>query len=205
MKNEDYHAELPDATERPEIEKDYNILTQLPAGDITDAFILADKHYIAARIIQSIEEGEMDPLKALSGLKAIESLVSILTDKNPKTNKWADKAIALQSHVTDAADSYNEKKFSLYGATFTKTEVGTKYDWATCNDPKLAELEKAKADADKALKERQEFLKTVPPAKIGEHGNKEGGLLVTDEETGETYRIYQPTKTSTSTVSVSFK
>jgi len=195
MKNEDYHAELPDVTDRPEIEKDYNILTQLPAGDITDAFILADKHYIAARIIQSIEDGEMDPLKALSGLKAIESLVTILTDKNPKTNKWADKAIALQSHITDSAGAYNEKKFSLYGATFTKTEVGTKYDYSLCNDAKLPELEKAAKDAADALKKRQDFLKTVDPK----------GLEVLDTETGNVFTVYPPSKSSTSTVSVSFK
>lgn len=195
MKNEDYHAELPDATERPEIEKDYNILTTLPAHDLTDAFILADKDYIAGRIIQAVEDGEMDPLKALSGLKAMESLVSTLTDKNPKTNRHADKAILLQQHITDAAGVYNEKKFSLYGATFTKTEVGTKYDYSQCNDSKLAELEKAAKDAADALKKRQEFLKTVPVE----------GLAVTDTDTGETYTVYPPAKSSTSTVSVSFK
>ena len=195
MKNEDHHAQLPDVTERPEIEKDYNILTTLPAHDLTDAFILADKDYIAGRIIQAVEDGEMDPLKALSGLKAMESLVSTLTDKNPKTNRHADKAILLQQHITDAAFAYNTKKFSLYGATFTKTEVGTKYDYSKCNDAKLAELENAAKDAADALKKRQEFLKTVPVE----------GLAITDTETGETYTVYPPSKSSTSTVSVSFK
>lgn len=195
MKNEDLHAQLPDVAEMPNGEKDYNILTMLPAHDLNDAFILADKDYIASRIIQAVEDGEMDPLKALSGLKAIESLISTLTDKNPKTNRHADKAILLQQHITDAAGYYNEKKFSLYGATFTKTEVGTKYDYSQCNDAKLIELEKAAKDATDALKKRQEFLKSVDPK----------GLDVFDSETGETYTVYPPSKSSTSTVSVSFK
>jgi hypothetical protein len=194
MKNEDYHAALPDATERPEYEPQ-SPLTTMPAKSLTDAFILADKDYIATRIIQAVEDGEMDPLKALSGLKAMESLVSTLTDKNPKTNPHADKAILLQQHITDAAFAYSEKKFILYGATFTKTEVGTKYDYSQCNDAKLAELEKAAKDAADALKKRQEFLKTVPSE----------GMTVTDTESGETYTVYPPSKSSTSTVSVSFK
>lgn len=195
MKNEDYHAEMPDVAERPKT-TDHNMLTTMPAHDLTDAFILADKDYIAEKILQAVEEGEMDALKALSGLKAMEGLISILTDKNPKTNRKADKAISFQSHISDAAGNYNEKKFSLYGATFTKTEVGTKYDYSLCNDTKLIELEKAAKDAADTLKKRQEFLKTVDP---------KDGLSILDESTGETYTVYPPSKSSTSTVSVSFK
>jgi hypothetical protein len=192
MKNEDLHNELPEMWEP---ETDYNILNKIPAHDLTDAFILADKGYIATRIVESVEAGEMDPLKALSAIKSIESLVDMLTNKDPKKNRYADKAISLQQNVTDAAGLYNEKKFSLFGATFTKTEVATKYDWSKCNDAKLPELEKAAKDAADALKKRQEFLKTVDPK----------GLDILESETGETYTVYPPSKSSTSSVSVSFK
>lgn len=192
MKNEDLHAQLPEMWE-PEI--DYGILNRIPAHDLTDAFILADKGYIATRIVEAVEAGEMDPLKALSAIKSIESLADMLTNKDPKKNRYADKAISLQQHVTDAAGLYNEKKFSVYGASFTKTEVNTKYDWSQCNDAKLPELEKAAKDSAGALKKRQEFLKTVDPK----------GLDILDAETGETYTVYPPSKSSTSSVSVSFK
>jgi hypothetical protein len=49
--------------------------------------------------------------------------------------------------------------------------------------------------ATKALKERQDFLKVVPVA----------GVLFTDEITGETYKIYPPSKTSTTSVAVTLK
>jgi hypothetical protein len=194
MKNEDYHAAMPDVTERPEFEEQ-SPLTTMPAKALTDAFILADKDYIASRIIESVESGESNPLKVLAGLKAMESLVSTLTDKSPKTNRHADKAKFLNDCVMATAEHYSGKKFLAFGATFTKTEVGTKYDYTLCNDPKLAELDKAAKDAADQLKKRQEFLKMVPVE----------GLDILEQETGETYTVYPPSKSSTSTVSVSFK
>lgn len=169
-----------------------------------DAFVMADRSEIAANIIDRVESGNIPALKALTAIKALESLAEILTNKDPKKNRHADKAILLQSLVGDDIAKQPEKKFSMYGASFTKTEVGTKYDWSQCNDPKLIELELAAKAASEALNTRQEFLKTVPASKIAA-GKEEGGLLIVEQETGETYRIYPPSKTSTSSISVSFK
>jgi hypothetical protein len=193
MKNEDYHGQMPDAWE-PESDAQ-SPLTTMPVNSLTDAFILADKDYIASRILQAVEAGESDPLKVLAGLKAMEILVNVLTDKSPKTNKHAAKAVAFNECVLNKAGYQSEKKFSLFGATFTKTEGGTKYDYSQCNDYTLRLLEKAAKDATDALKKRQEFLKMVPVE----------GVPVIDLETGETYTVYPPAKSSTSTLSVSFK
>ena len=194
MKNEDLHAGLPEMWE-PALETEQSPLTTMPVKSLTDAFIMADKDYIASRIIESIESGESDPLKVLAGLKAMESLVSTLTDKSPKTNRHADKAKFLNDQAMANAGHYSGKTFPAFGATFTKTEVGTKYDWSVCNDPKMSELMESANDAAAALKKRQEFLKMVDAK----------GLNVLDAETGETYTVYPPAKSSTSTLSVSFK
>jgi hypothetical protein len=194
MKNEDLHAELPEMWE-PAEETEQSPLTTMPVKSLTDAFIMADKDYISSRIIQSIESGESDPLKVLAGLKAMESLVNTLTDKSPKTNRHADKAKFLNDCVMATAGHYSGKTFPAFGATFTKTEVGTKYDWSRCNDAKLSTFQ-ARLEILKGLvAERQEFLKRVPVQ----------GLDVIDSDTGETYTVYPPSKSSTSTVSVSFK
>jgi hypothetical protein len=194
MKNEDLHAELPEMWE-PAEETEQSPLTTMPVKSLTDAFIMADKDYISSRIIQSIESGESDALKVLAGLKAMESLVNTLTDKSPKTNRHADKAKFLNDCVMATAGNYSGKTFPAFGATFTKTEVGTKYDWSVCNDQRLSELMEKANDAAAALKKRQDFLKMVDPE----------GLDILDAETGETYTVYPPSKSSTSTVSVSFK
>lgn len=172
-----------------------NALANDHAGTFTEVFIQADKEQLATQIVDAVEAGFIDPLKALAAVKAMEKIVDILTNKDPKKNKLADKAMLLQSYITDAADKQPEKQFGMYGATFKKTEVGVKYDFSQTGDSKLQELEAAAKAATDALKARQDFLKTVPCT----------GLIVTDETTGETYTVYPPAKSSTSTVSVSWK
>lgn len=162
---------------------------------LTNILLQSDAATIVHNIVEAVDEGVVDALKALAAIKKLESIADVATNKDPKKNKHADLALLLQTHVSDASQKQPEKKFSMYGATFTKTEAGTKYDWSKCEDPQLVMLEQAAKKATDALKERQEFLKNLP----------DGGMIVTDEETGETSRIYRPAKSSTSTVSVSFK
>lgn len=160
----------------------------------TDALLQADKAQIAANIADAVECGRIEPLKALAAIKAMESIVNYLTDKSAK-NKLQTLAVQLQGHITDAAGKQPEKKFGMYGATFTKTEVGTKYDWSKCNDPELEELQYYADQLNEQVKARQVFLKTVPVE----------GIEIMIDKTGEVVRIYPPAKSSTSTVSVSFK
>jgi hypothetical protein len=123
----------------------------------------------------------------------LEKIADILTNKDPKKNRLADKAILLQSIISDEIGRQPEKKFSFYGASFTKTEAGTKYDWSLCNDPVLDDLMDAAKGANEGLKRRQDWLKTCPVE----------GLPILVESTGETVTVYPPSKSSTSTVSVS--
>jgi hypothetical protein len=77
------------------------------------------------------------------------------------------------------------------GAKFELAEVGYKYDWNACQDPILEQLESEVNSLKDRLKQRQEFLKTVP---------KEGIDIIFDG--GEVCRIYPPIKTSTSSYKV---
>jgi hypothetical protein len=80
----------------------------------------------------------------------------------------------------------------LRGVKFTLAEVGTAYDFSQCNDIELEKLESKAKEAADMVKVRKEFLKTVPPS----------GLLVTDKETGDTYEVFPPAKSSKSSFKV---
>lgn len=87
------------------------------------------------------------------------------------------------------------KKFDYRTAKIEEKEVGTKYDWEKCQDTSLNDLLSMQDSLTAKIKERQEFLKTVP----------EKGLIITDEETGETVTVYRPAKSSTTSVAVTLK
>lgn len=78
------------------------------------------------------------------------------------------------------------------GTKIELAEVGTKYDYSKCEDLTLTDLELKLSGIEKKVKQRQEFLKTVPVE----------GLVVTDEQTGETFKVYPPSKTSTSSYKI---
>lgn len=96
--------------------------------------------------------------------------------------------ISKQGNGGDKAEFKTER-----GVKFTLAEVGSSYDFSKCNDLRLDELEAKAREAADLVKVRKEFLKTVP----------EKGLIITDEETGETYTIYPPAKSSRSSFKVS--
>jgi hypothetical protein len=64
-------------------------------------------------------------------------------------------------------------------------ESGVKYDYSS--DPIASELMEK-------LKERQEFLKSIPV----------DGITEVDEETGEVRKIYRPAKKSTTTFKINY-
>lgn len=140
------------------------------------------------QIIEQIENGQADPLQVHIFLKNLESIFKTLTDE--KTGK--DFAERYKSALMAAADKEGGKNFEKYNAKFQVKEAGTKYDWSKCEDVALVNMLARQEELDKAIKEKQEFLKAVPAA----------GLVITDSESGETYTVYPPAKSSTTTVSV---
>ena len=80
------------------------------------------------------------------------------------------------------------------GASFQVKETGVKYDFSQCNDPVWNNLKEQADRINEQLKEREKYLKVIknPKTEI-------------DEETGEVYTIIPPTRTSTTSYTVTFK
>lgn len=76
------------------------------------------------------------------------------------------------------------------GTKIELAEVGVKYDYTSCNDIVLNELQKESDLLSEKIKERQTFLKSV----------SQSGMEYLEPLTGELVKIYPPTKTSTSSV-----
>lgn len=134
-------------------------------------------------VVESLKEGAADPLKVHLQVKNTEDLVKQITDSKEY------RAILL-----DEAAKYG-KSFERFNAKFETKEVGTKYDYSNCNDPEYIRLSEEADKAKKALSDREKFLKNMPSE----------GIDILDTGTGETYRIYPPVKSSTTSIAVTLK
>jgi hypothetical protein len=148
----------------------------------------AQRKSFCLQIIEQMENGEVDPLQCHIFLKNIEQIFKMLTDE--KTGK--EFAVRYKAALMNAADKEGGNSFEKYNAKFQKKEAGTKYDWAVCNDPVVIQLQEKLEAIKKELDERQEFLKTIPTS----------GLIVTDQDSGETTTVFPPSKTSATTIAV---
>ena len=134
-------------------------------------------------LILKMENGQVDPVKLHLQIKSIEEIVKQATSNGRYKSLLLDEA---QKHG---------KKFTAFNAEFQIKEAGPKYDYSQCNDPVITDLLQQQAQLDEKVKARQEFLQTLPIE----------GMEVINDETGEAYRIYPPSKSSTTTVSVTLK
>lgn len=78
------------------------------------------------------------------------------------------------------------------GTKVEEIEGGTKYDYTASNDVTWDRLKAQRNAIDDLLKARETFLKTVPSK----------GMTITDEDTGETWTVFPPLKTSTTTYKI---
>lgn len=105
------------------------------------------------------------------------------------------KEVKDDPRYTEAVRGEVEKYGKLYtagsGCKIEPAEVGTKYDFSLCNDPILVQFEQRLASAEEAVKQRKEFLKTVPLS---------GMDIITED--GEPVRVYPPSKSSKSSFKV---
>jgi len=132
-------------------------------------------------VIQSVKQGEANPITVLIQLRAIE--------------KAAERIIKeIRDNCLTAAEKYPGTAFEFMGNKVEKAEVGVKYDFSKCGDP-VWETRKTILDmAAERLKERETYLKaiTVPKKEI-------------DEDTGEMYEVQPPTKSGTATLKITIK
>ena len=134
-----------------------------------------------SQVIESLDRGYADPIKTLS---AIRNLQSILADIE-----------AFNKELVLTEVEKNGGKVDLWGISVQKREGGTKYDYSQTNDHFYQHLSSALENSKKMVKEREDFLKSLPA----------DGQLITDEDTGDVYKIYRPIKSSTTTVAVTLK
>lgn len=133
------------------------------------------------QVIGAVKAGEVNPLKALVWCKTIEEIVERVR-KETKEDQLRE------------SDKYPEKSFAFAGATLTKAEHGTKYDYSGCGDTVWERLDANTKDAAAKQKIREDFLRSLKEP-----------LTVVDEMTSEIITIRPPVKTSTSGLNVSIK
>lgn len=117
--------------------------------------------------VKSIEDGECDAVDAL-----------IFTKKGSELFKELD------SKIRPIAESKSiGVEFQKFGVKITEGMTGVRYDFTVCNDNEWQSLKHASDNIDKALKDREAFLKVLTKP-----------LEIVDTETGETSTINPPVK-----------
>lgn len=122
-----------------------------------------------------------NPLQVAEALSAMTSFIKNVEDDQ----KFCD-------YVREEAKKYPKGFISNSGAKIEVCESGTRYVFTNCADSVWDDFKKEKDEIDEQLKARETFLKTVPLS----------GLLVTNEQTGETTKIFPPAKSSTSSYKI---
>lgn len=142
-------------------------------------------------LVDAIEEGDVDPLKLHLHIKSMEKIIAMLTTEKD----GGERAVRYRNALVKAAQAYGAKKFEFHGAEIEVKETGVKYDYSKTEDVELLEMMSQAEELDAKIKKRQKMLQSVD----------QKGMLVTNSETGDTYMVYPPAKTSTTNVQVTFK
>lgn len=141
----------------------------------------SERQTFAQSVIEGLMEGNFDPLKVHLQVKCMEDLIKQITSND-----------VYKDLLVTEASKYG-KSFEHYNSKFEIKEMGVKYDFENCGDPVLQSLEQQLELIQNEVKERQKFLRTIP-----ESGME---ILVDDE----LIKVYPPTKTSTTTVTINLK
>lgn len=94
--------------------------------------------------------------------------------------------------IREEVGKYGKSFTTPRGVKFELAETGSSYDFSQCNDPELALLEQQSKEVSEKLKQRKEFLKTVPSKGLEIHNGD-----------GELVTVYPPSKSSKSSYKVS--
>lgn len=133
------------------------------------------------QLIQDVKEGRADALKVRVLLDTMVSIAEIV-DKATKPEQLSE------------ASKYGERPFNFMGAELHATATKTEYDYETCGDVYLNDLEAEAAQLAKKIKARKELLKS-----LGEI------TPVGDPTTGDTYTVCPPIKKTTTGLKVTIK
>lgn len=140
----------------------------------------AERGEFVTRLVEKLESGEAEPLKVHKQVKCMEDLIKQITANED-----------YRKYLLNEAAKYG-KSFDLHNAKFQVKEAGTKYDYSQCNDYVLVELQQKLDELTEKVKNRQKFLQLAPTE----------GIEVLEDQSGEVYRIYPPSKSSTTIVTI---
>lgn len=132
------------------------------------------------QLIASVKEDGANPLEIIAQLRAMEKVSARVIKE-------------IMENAVTMIDRYNGK-FELAGNLIERAEVGTKYNFEVCGDYVWEQRKSIFESAQRQLKEREEFLKSL----------KEPIKLVV-EETGELQTVRPPLRTSSTGVKVTIR
>lgn len=135
-------------------------------------------------VIDQIQAGNVDPLKVHLHVKMMEETIKQLNANS-----------IYKTSILEAAEKYGEKSFSFGNAKVEIKEVGVKYDFSKTEDVTLLSMYKQQEELEAKIKARETMLKAVDGK----------GMIVTDQDSGETFTVYPPAKSSTTSIAVTLK
>lgn len=159
-----------------------NQLIELDDAIMTAALSKENIKNVATRIINSVESGMQPPLEVYARLKFAEQTIESCLD-------------GVKPYAIDEITKYNKgEKVTSLGAEIKAKEVGAKYDYTVCNH---ADYNQLMVEYNAILEKKKAIEATLKTIKEP--------YTVVNEDTGETYKVYPPLKTSTSSIEVSIK
>jgi len=132
-------------------------------------------------LTKGVEDGLINPLELLTKIRATEKVLNgVLAN--------------IKDQIVTEALKYGKEPIIVNGVEMKIQEAGVKYDYSKCNHPEYNILVNQKNHISDQMKDLEGILKA----------NKTSWEHV-DTMTGETFTIYPPTKTSTTTVITKIK
>lgn len=153
---------------------------------MSDIVLLSNPTSVAEMVANAKEvvlSGDIDPITAFVNIqKMAKAIETYSKDKD------------IRRVTLDALQLYGQKSVTKGDATLEIAETGTRYDYSTTGDARIAELYELKKALDADIKEREQYLKSLPSS----------GVQVVDPDSGEVTTLYPPVKTSTTWIRTTF-
>jgi hypothetical protein len=132
-------------------------------------------------LTKGVEDGLINPLELLTKIRATEKVLNgVLAN--------------IKDQIVTEALKYGKEPIIVNGVEMKIQEAGVKYDYSKCNHPEYNILVNQKNHISDKMQDLEAILKA----------NKTSWEHV-DTMTGETFTIYPPIKTSTTTVIIKIK
>lgn len=137
---------------------------------------------LAFNLLEPVIQGNVNSIEQWVKIKAIAEIAD-------KCLKDEDFKIVVASEI----EKHGKGGTTYCGVKVELSERST-LDYSTCGDPVYLEFKNTSDKLKEMIKEREKFLKSVPYA----------GLVITNEDTGETTTVHAPAKATTTSPKITF-